>query len=139
MSLPSFNFLHLMISKIQPGQIFSYIFRFPRYSPDKIFKLKVTTPRPKVKSRSHYEVAHLHPPTNVPTKFRLPTPYDSKIQPGRIFSGRPTVSPPTHLDTMGENNTPTALKGCGVKTTISKSFEVCHPFLSIHFGLMLMK
>ena len=29
----------------------------------------------------------------------------------------PTVSrrPPAHPDTMGENNTPTALKGCGVK------------------------
>ena len=36
----------------------------------------------------------------------------SEIQPGQIFSRRP----PTHLDTMGENNTPTDLKGCGVKT-----------------------
>ena len=35
----------------------------------------------------------------------------SKIQPGQTFSCRP----PTHLDTIGENDTPTALKGCGVK------------------------
>ena len=28
----------------------------------------------KVKSRSHHDVAHLHPPTNVPTKYQLPTP-----------------------------------------------------------------
>ena len=29
----------------------------------------------KVKSRSHHDVAHLLPPTNVPTKYQLPTPY----------------------------------------------------------------
>ena len=29
----------------------------------------------KVKSRSHHDVAHLHPLTNVSTKCRLPTPY----------------------------------------------------------------
>ena len=31
--------------------------------------------RSKVKSRSHYDIAHLHPLTNVPTKYQLPTPY----------------------------------------------------------------
>ena len=36
----------------------------------------------------------------------------SEIQPGKNISRRP----PAHPDTMGENNTPTALKGCGVKT-----------------------
>ena len=35
----------------------------------------------------------------------------SEIQPGQTFSHRL----PAHLDTMGENNTLTALKGCGVK------------------------
>ena len=29
----------------------------------------------KVKSRSHYDIAHLHPLTNVHTKYQLPTPY----------------------------------------------------------------
>ena len=29
----------------------------------------------KVKSRSHHYVAHLHPPTNVPSKYQLPTHY----------------------------------------------------------------
>ena len=29
----------------------------------------------KVKSRSHHDVAHLQPPTNVPTKYQFPTPY----------------------------------------------------------------
>ena len=32
--------------------------------------------RSKVKSRSDHDVAHLHPLTNVPTKYPLPTPYD---------------------------------------------------------------
>ena len=31
--------------------------------------------RSKVKSRSDHDVAHLHPLTNVPTKYQLPTPY----------------------------------------------------------------
>ena len=53
----------------------SYTLRFPRYSPDKIFELKVTTARPKVKSLSDHDIAHLHPLTNIPTKYQLPTPY----------------------------------------------------------------
>ena len=52
----------------------SYTLRFPRYSPDKIFKLKVTMARSKVKSWSDHDVAHLHTLTNVPTKYQLPTP-----------------------------------------------------------------
>ena len=35
----------------------------------------------------------------------------SEIQPGQTIYRRP----PAHPDTMGENTTPTALKGCGVK------------------------
>ena len=31
--------------------------------------------RSKVKSRSRHDVAHLHPLTNVPTKYQHPTPY----------------------------------------------------------------
>ena len=31
--------------------------------------------RSKVKSRSKYDVAQLHPLTNVPTKYEPPTPY----------------------------------------------------------------
>ena len=41
---------------------------------NKILKVKVTTTRSKVKSRSHHDIAHLHPLTNVPTKYQLPTP-----------------------------------------------------------------
>ena len=35
----------------------------------------------------------------------------SEIQPRQTFSRYPSA----HPDTMGENNTPTDLKGCGVK------------------------
>ena len=42
--------------------------------------------RSKVKSRSHYDVAHLHPLVNVPTKYQLPTPITvSEIWPGQDF------------------------------------------------------
>ena len=76
----------------------SYTLWFLRYSPEKIFKLKVTTARSTA-------------PTNVPTKFQLHTPYGFyKIQPGQTFS-----RPATHPDAMGENNYRTALKGYGVK------------------------
>ena len=37
----------------------------------------------------------------------------SEKHPGQTF---PSDCPPTHQDTMGENNTATAIKGCGVKT-----------------------
>ena len=108
--------------------------------------------RSKVKSRLHYDVAHLQPLINVPTKYQLATPYSSKIKPTKFYKSRslrqgqrsnqghtmtlhtynpkpmslPSVNflhftvseiQPAHPDTMGENNTPTALKGCGVKRT----------------------
>ena len=53
----------------------SYTLPFLRYSPNKIFKLKVTTAKSKVKSRSDHDVTHLHLQTNVPTKYQLSTPY----------------------------------------------------------------
>ena len=31
--------------------------------------------RSKIKSRSDHDIAHLHPLTNVPTKYQIPTPY----------------------------------------------------------------
>ena len=47
----------------------------------------------------------------------------SEIQPGQTISRHPPASPPRRPpdlpDTMGENNTPTAIKGCGVKTGYS--------------------
>ena len=112
----------------------SYTIQFPRYSPDKIFKLKVTTARSKVKSRSDHDVAHQHILTNVPTKYQLPTPYGFWDTARTNFFPLP-ARPAAHPDTMGENNTPTAPKGCGVKRatlpmTPSPGLEIslsCHP------------
>ena len=43
--------------------------------------------RSKVKSRLHHDVAHLHPLTNVPTKYQHPTPY------GFRYTGRTNFFP----------------------------------------------
>ena len=95
MSLPSINFLHLMISEILPGQDFQ---TQGHYS--------------KVKSRSDHDIAHLHPLTNVPTKYQLPTPYSFRDT-GRTNFFPPSARPP--IQTPWEKyNTPTAIKGCGV-------------------------
>ena len=49
--------------------------QFRRYIQDKILKVKVTTAKSKVKSRSHHDIAHLHPLANVPSMYQLPRPY----------------------------------------------------------------
>ena len=68
--------LHIYTPNQYPYQLStSYTLWFPRYSPDKIFQLNVTTARSKVKSRSRHDVANLDPPTNVPTMNQLPIPY----------------------------------------------------------------
>ena len=58
MPLPTINFLHFMVSEILSGQNFKGQGHYG-----------------KVKSRSHHDVAHLHPLSNVRTKYQLPTPY----------------------------------------------------------------
>ena len=61
-----------------------------RYGPDRILKFKVTTAMSKVKSRSHPNVAHAHPLTNVPTKNKLLTNYDFRdTTQTRFFRSRP--------------------------------------------------
>ena len=68
--------IHTDVAIQCPYQVsISYTLRFLRYSPDKILYVKVTTARSKVKSRSHYDVAHLQPTTSVPTKYQPPTLY----------------------------------------------------------------
>ena len=61
-----------------PHQVLTfYTLQFLRYSRDKIFKLKVTMARSKVKSRSYHDVAHLDLSTNVPTRYQHSTPSSS--------------------------------------------------------------
>ena len=45
----------------------------------------------KVKSRSHHDIVHLQPPTNVHTKYQLPTPYSFQ-EPGQDFIGQATMA-----------------------------------------------
>ena len=109
MSVPSFKF---------------YILRFFRYSPDKIFKLKITTER---SNQSHTMMLHTYtPPTNVPTKSQLPTPYGFWDTARTNFA----CSPPAHIGAMGESNsesnTHTSPKGCGVK---SMNYIVCRYYM----------
>ena len=120
--------------------------------------------RSKVKSRSDHDVAHLHPLTNVPTKYQLPRPYSFRdiartrfsnsrslrqcpyqvstsytlwflrYSPDKLF---PTARLSAHPDTMGENNSLTALKGCGVKMQSKGNFHSSTPqieTLTSHVG-----
>ena len=57
MTHPKINFLHIVVL---------------RYGPDKILKIKVTTARPKAKSRSHNDIQTL---INVHTKYQPSTTY----------------------------------------------------------------
>ena len=55
-----------------PNQVStSYAVQFPRYNPDNILTVKVTTKRSKVNSRSHHDIAHLHSLTNVHTNINF--------------------------------------------------------------------
>ena len=67
----------------------SYTLQFLRYSLEKKLKIKVTKARSKVKSRSHFNVAHLHPPINVPIlRFNLLHLIVSEISPRQDFKGQ---------------------------------------------------
>ena len=61
MSLSSINFLHFTASEILPGQDFICQGHYGKFK--------------KVNSRSYHDAAHLHPLTNVHTKYQLPTSY----------------------------------------------------------------
>ena len=57
-----------------PYQVLTlYTLLLLRLRPDKISELEVTAARLKVKSRSYHDIAHLHPLTNIPIKYQLPT------------------------------------------------------------------
>ena len=53
------------------------------------YRSKVTTARSKVKSRSLYDVLHLHILANVPTQYQFPTPYGLRHIPRtRLYKSR---------------------------------------------------
>ena len=92
MSLP--GILHLTVSEIEPRQDFQTQGHYGKV---------------KGHIKVNHDIAHLHILTNIPTKYQLPTPYGFWDTAGTNF-----FPPPAHPDTMGENNTPAALKGCEV-------------------------
>ena len=70
------DFAHLQsLSNVPTKCQLPTLYRFPRYCPGKILKVKVTKARSKVKSMSHHNVAHLQPLTNILTTYQLPTSY----------------------------------------------------------------
>ena len=64
--------------RLQANVPTTYQFPMPYGLRDKaetrFLRVNITTARSKVKSRSHHNVIHLQPQTNVPTKYYLPTP-----------------------------------------------------------------
>ena len=63
------------------------------------------------------------PLTNVPTKYQLPAPY-SFSDTARTNFFPPPDHPPAHPYTMRENNTPTALKCCGVEMETPETIRI---------------
>ena len=82
--------------------------------------------RSKLKSRPDHDVAHLHPLTNVPTKYQLPTPYSFEILPGQDFQTQGHYGKVksrsdhdvAHLHLL--TNVPTLVQGAGY--TLRKSY-----------------
>ena len=94
--------LHTYTPNQCPQQVStSHTLRFPRYSPDKILKVKVTTVRSKVKSRSDHDVAHLQPLNNIPcqvsTSYTLWLP---RYSPDKIFKLKVTTPRSNQGQTM---------------------------------------
>ena len=118
---------HLQPPNQCPYQVSTcYNLQFLRYRSEKLFPTAcppIQTPwvktildfigqgdHSKDKSRSHHDFTNLHPqPMSLPTINFLQLTV-SEIQAGKAFP----CSSPAQSDTMGENNTPTAFKGCGV-------------------------
>ena len=84
----------------------SFTLWFMRYSPDKIFKLKVITARSKVKSKSHHDVPHLHPEPLSLSSINFLHLRVSEIQPGQTFPDNRT---PANPGAIGEKHTQTTL------------------------------
>ena len=95
MSLPSINFLHLMVADIARTRFSNSSLRQGQRS-NQGQNMTLHTYAPQPMSLPSMNFLHLTV---------------SEIQPGQTISR----CPPAHPDTMGENNTPIALKGCGVK------------------------
>ena len=108
-----------------------YTLQFLTYGPDKILKVKVTTTR---SNQGHTMTLHTYTPNQCPSQISTScTLQFLRYSPDKILKVKVTTTMvwhtawtnfftlpmPTHPDPMGENNTHTALKGCGVKMLAS--------------------
>ena len=90
----------------------SYTLQLLRYIPDKIFKLKDTTA---CQRSNQGHTMTLHTPTPNQCPYQVSTYYTLRFLRYSLDKLFPAAHLPSHPDTIGENNTPTAIKGCGVK------------------------
>ena len=82
--------------------------------------------RSKVKSRSRQDVAHLHPLTNVPTKYQRPTPYSFRDTARTKFSNsRSHHDPLTNVPTPYQVQTSYTLRILRYK--LDKLFPAARP------------
>ena len=91
---------------------------FLRYNLDKILKVKVTKARPKIKSRLHHDLVHLHPQNQCSYPISTSsTLWFLRYSQKEIFfpATHPAHHLPVQLDAMGENNSPITLNACGVE------------------------
>ena len=86
--------------------------------------------RSRVKSRSHYDIAHLHQLTNVPIKYQLPTPYGFRDTAQTNF-----FLPPTQSGWWGHSETRKSLKEDSHQAIGSQN---SYPF-RIHTNLQIVK
>ena len=94
-----------------------------------------------MKSRSHQ---HCTPKTPHQCPYQVLTPYTLQFlrySPNKCFrAARPPRHLPAHPDTMCENNTPTAPKGCGVKIMMhTYNPQGCPYQLSISYNLWFQR
>ena len=71
-----------------------YTLQFSRYSPGKILKVRAIAARSKVKSRSHHDIAYLHPQPMSQPSIDFLHPIISKIKPHQDFKVKGTIPRP---------------------------------------------
>ena len=102
-----------------------YTLQNPRNNPDKILTLMVATTRSKVKSRSHHHVAHLQPPSNVPTTYQRPTLYGFRDIPQTKFYRLRSLGQDQRSTKVTSRCTPIILNQCPYQ--VSSSYNLWFP------------
>ena len=105
--------VHILPKPISLASIKLKQTKFLWYSPDNIFKIRVTAVRSKIKSRSHRDIANLHTQLKSSPSINFLRLTTFKIQPDKIYQDKifPTnILAYTHI----------VFKGCRVKQYIQR-------------------